>query len=402
MELSESLKKDDKNELYDEMEKDNLEENHFKEKNFKKRQKKFNFNYILLIIIIIIIIFFITYLLYKKKNSFKITLKPVLSLEYGENNKIRNRKAHLDFQIHSISCFPSGNLIAYDYNMIIIYDNLFTVKQEIYPFEDEFNLIKDFYEQKIIVNLETIDENNFILITNYGSLFLYTKEEGIFSFKKEIIKNEKISSIVFDSKGKIFSLSNDSIKIFEKNSDDNYIIIKKIIIPDMVGRMMYASNNNDNILLLEDKNILIIKQSNSIKFFNMKDNYTLIYTFKEKNIHSIERFGDDKLIVLYNYDNLKVISIYEYKVLKEIKTEIETHLVKYYKEKGIIILGVSYDKRKEIGGSRINILRSDNFELIQTIYEPQYYCIRGIFIHNNDIIGAYFFEGIKTWKIEEH
>ena len=61
---------------------------------------------------------------------------------------------------------------------------------------------------------------------------------------------------------------------------------------------------HDDMLILEDKNILIVKQYNDIKFFDMKNNFKLIFIFTDKNIISIERFGEDKLIVIGEYNIL--------------------------------------------------------------------------------------------------
>ena len=406
MKATKSFLKTDKTELYEEMEKDNNNTNLISKNKTKKKGKNTKIKYIVLIIIIIIItLLFFSYLIIKRKKFSKISLEPIFSLYYEKNNIIRNRKAHLDFAINSISIFPSGNIIAYDYNMIILYDTNFNILQEIYAFEDEFNLIKDLDEQKVIINIEIIDENNFILITNYGNLNLYTKEKGKFILKKEnLIRNEKISCIVFDSKDNIYALSNDSIKIFNKNKDDNYTMSKKVLIPNMTGRKIYAYFTADKILLLEDKNIIIVKQSSFIIFFKIvnNDSYKLIYIFEEKNINLIETFDEDKLIVLCNNDNLKIISIYENKVFKNIKIEMGRNILKYHKEKGIIVLGTTYQINKGVYCSRIKVLRSDNFEVIQTIEEEKNDFMNGIFILNNGSIGAYYYRGIKIWRILEN
>ena len=403
MNKKESLNEKSNTEIYEEMEIDNSKDIVLLNNKTKKKMVKHNYKIIISAIIIIIIIM-ISILLYlnrlNRKKSFEINLKPLLSLKYDENNKIRNRKSHIDFGIHSISCFPSGNLLAYDYNMIIIYDINFNLIQELYAFEDELHLKEDISKLKFIINIEIIDENNFIIITNYGSLNLYTKEKEIFLFKKEIIKNENISSIAFDSKGNIFSLSNDSIKIFEKKDDENYIMINKIIIPKMEERNIYSYLYCDKILLSEDKNILILKQTNSIKFFDIKNNYSLIYTYEVKNIHMVELFDDDKLIVLYNLENLEVISIYNNKVYKKMKLFFETTLVKYFKDKKIIILETNYQTGNIIYEKRIIFLRSDNFKIIQSIEEEENDFFVGLFILNNGIIGAYSYKEIKTWILK--
>ena len=399
MNVNESNKDTNSSEFYEEMEKGNQNENLTDKKHVKKMVKKKKIIYFIIITFIIVILVFLIYLLINKKKSYNITIKQYLSLTYNENNSIRNRKAHEEFRINSVSFFPSGNLIAYDYNMMIIYDNLFNKLQEIYAFDEEFNLIKDFKDQKVIISIEIINENYFILIINNGNLNLYKKENGIFNFKKEIIKNENISRITLDSNGNIYSLSNDSIKIFEKIDYENYIIKKKIIIPNMNSRNIYSYNNADNILLLEDKNILILKQTNSIRFFDISKNYSIIYKFEEKRINSIERFGEDKLIALCNSNNLKVISIYENKVFNNIKTEIESNLVKYNKAKDLIILGTTDEINRGVYWSKIKFLRSDNFDVIKIIENNENNFLNGIFILKDDIIGASFYKGIKMWKL---
>ena len=226
MNVNESNKDTNSSEFYEEMEKGNQNENLMDKKHVKKMVKKKKIIYFIFITFIIVILVFLIYLLINKKKSYNITIKQYLSLTYNENNSIRNRKAHEEFRINSVSFFPSGNLIVYDYNLMIIYDNLFNKLQEIYAFDEEFNLIKDFKDQKVIISIEIINENYFILIINNGNLNLYKKENGIFNFKKEIIKNENISRITLDSNGNIYSLSNDSIKIFEKIDYENYNALK--------------------------------------------------------------------------------------------------------------------------------------------------------------------------------
>lgn len=399
MNVNESNKDTNSSEFYEEMEKGNQNENLMDKKHVKKMVKKKKIIYFIFITFIIVILVFLIYLLINKKKSYNITIKQYLSLTYNENNSISNRKAHEEFRINSVSFFPSGNLIAYDYNMMIIYDNLFNKLQEIYAFDEEFNLIKDFKDQKVIISIEIINENYFILIINNGNLNLYKKENGIFNFKKEIIKNENISRITLDSNGNIYSLSNDSIKILERIDFENYILKKKITIPNMISRNIYSYNNADNILLLEDKNILILKQTNSIRFFDISKNYSIIYKFEEKRINSIERFGEDKLIALCNSNNLKVISIYENKVFNNIKTEIESNLVKYNKAKDLIILGTTDEINRGVYWSKIKFLRSNNFDVIKIIENNENNFLNGIFILKDDIIAASFYKGIKMWKL---
>ena len=120
MKKVESLNEKSKTEIYEEMDIDNLKENLSLYNKTKKKKPKHIYKLIISAIIIILIII-ISIFLYlnrlNKKTSFEIHLKPLLSLKYDQNNIIRNRKAHIDFGILSISCFPSGNLLAHDYNI---------------------------------------------------------------------------------------------------------------------------------------------------------------------------------------------------------------------------------------------------------------------------------------------
>ena len=395
------------NELYEEMEKDNsnhLNEDLISPQKLKKSSKKSNIQKIkylttTITLTIILITIYLISIKNNKKNFYEFNFKQSSSLKYGKNNTIRNRKAHKDFSIHELQIFPSGNFLAYDIIMIIIYDKNFNILQEMYAFDNDLINMKK--ESKIIKHIKIIDENNFMIIDYDGDVLLYTKEEGKFIFKKELIKNQKIENLVFDSKGKIHSFSNDTIKIFEKNNNENYQLTNKIIIENMKkDSCTYLYAENDEILLLEDKNILIIKKALLVNFFNISNNYSLINTINERFIYSIERFDDDKLIILYELENLKVVSIYGDKVFKHIQIEALTSSVKYFKEKGIIILGISFERDRMIGGSKIKILRSDNFEEIQNIDTSEYQYVNGLFIYNIDTFGAYFYEGIHIWKSE--
>ena len=63
-----------------------------------------------------------------------------------------------------------------------------------------------------------------------------------------------------------------------------------------------AHKYNNKILLLEDKNILIVKEKYSLWFFNISENYRLINIYKEKYVFSdfisIDRYNEDKIILI--------------------------------------------------------------------------------------------------------
>ena len=168
-----------------------------------------------------------------------------------------------------------------------------------------------------------------------------------------------------------------------------------------------AEGYNNKILLLEDKNILIVKELKSISFFNISDNYKLINIYKENELlnylFSIDRYDEDKIIVIFNLTSLKVISIKENKVVKfvkEINKEkyVDFHIIRAYPEKNIIILGGSYSIPYSLGVI-IQVLRLDNFETIQIIKIPEHYWINGIYLLKKDLIATIFNLGVKLWNI---
>ena len=188
-----------------------------------------------------------------------------------------------------------------------------------------------------------------------------------------------------------------------------------------------AYGYNNRMLLLEDKNILIVKEQKKLSFLNISDNYKLYKIYKENNkdhsdifsidksnenkiivindlikysdILSIDRYDEDKIIAICNLSSLKVISINENKVLKYIKDfneekDFNFRIIKTYLEKNIIILGGTYFEQKTYSGAIIQILRLDNLEIIQTIKLPQYEWLNGIYILKNGLIATIF-----TWSI---
>ena len=157
-------------------------------------------------------------------------------------------------------------------------------------------------------------------------------------------------------------------------------------------------------MILEGKNILIVKQVNSIKFYNMTKNYELIYTFKEKVIIAMERFEDDKILILCNPNYFKIISIYENKVFKAIRTDIEVVDVKYHRDKDIIIVGGTYrgnNRLVKICYSRIQIFRKDNFFLVREISDKQYYTVNEIKILSDGNMAVCYGGAATFWNIDE-
>ena len=291
-----------KDEFYEEMERDDTEENIINSE--KKPKKRFSSKFIKIGVVSLISILFIIYLISKyyyniknnlefsekRKNilnSSEIKLKLNFTFEYNETNKIEvtksiwgepekrifSRTDKYIFGIGALSQFPSGNFIIYNNDFIVIYDKFFNVLQTISPFADEFGKYTTndlFYE---IIKILIKDENNFIILTNYvcndyGNLLFYKKEGKNYILKNEV-KNEKlVSDIIFDkSKTKLFCISHGFIKVFKEDENGYYSKIKEINVPEFHS----LSNNNggyyNKMLLLEDKNVLIVMEQEKYIIF---------------------------------------------------------------------------------------------------------------------------------------
>ena len=261
------------------------------------------------------------------------------------------------------------------------------------------------------------DENNFIILTNYGTLKFYKKEGENYLFKSET-KNEKlVSDMSFDnSKNKLFCIAKGFIKVFEDNNNNgNYSKIKEITVPEFLHFHNYWNyfdeygydGNGNRILLLEDKNILIVKEERKLSFFNISENYKLYKVYEENifsNILAIDRYDEDNIIIISHYRTLKVISINENEAIKNVKEinkekDFSFCILKTILEKNIIILGGEHRVPRSYLNAIIQILRLDNLEIIQTIKASEYFWRNEIYILKNDLIATIFDEGLKLWNI---
>lgn len=390
------------NEVYEQMEIDNSYKNLIHKKNNELLD-------IVLAIIILPLVFFIFCCGIKIRMDQYATNKKI-TLNYKidyKKNKIRNYIAHRDFEALSISQFPSGNFIIHDEILAIIYDNNFKELQQIYIFDIDLLQAKTYFPKikKLIIK----NDNNFIISTSYGSIKFYTKINKEFIFKNEIKDLDLTNIYLTSNKDKIFALSNNNtLHIFEENNDKDFIIKINISLSNIENENVITELIGDkytDLMILEDKNILIVKQVNSIKFYNMTKNYELIYTFKENEIISIDRFGDDKLLIICNYNYFKIISIYENKVFYTVKTDIEVVDVKYHKDKGIIILGGTYQVNNRLLKkffSKIQIYRDDNFHLVREMKDEQYYSVDEINILSNGNIAICYGNAATFWNIDEN
>ena len=389
------------NEVYEQMEIDNSYKNLIHKKNNE------SLGVVLAIIILPLAFFIFCYGIKIRMDQYVTNKKITLNYKIDyKKNKIRNYIAHRDFEALSISQFPSGNFIIHDEILAIIYDNNFKELQQIYIFDIDLLQAKTHFPK--IIKLIIKDDNNFIISTSYGSIKFYTKINKEFIFKNEIKDLDLTNIYLTSNKDKIFALSNNTLHIFEENNDKDFIIKINISLSNIENENVITELIGDkytDLMILEDKNILIVKQVNSIKFYNMTKNYELIYTFKENEIISIDRFGDDKLLIICNYNYFKIISIYENKVFYTVKTDIEVVDVKYHKDKGIIILGGTYQVNNRLLKkffSKIQIYRDDNFHLVREMKDEQYYSVDEINILSNGNIAICYGNAATFWNIVEN
>ena len=400
--------------VFDEMEQDNNTNDLIQKKKLhkKKGEELINNKWAKFIItnIAIILMIFLFFLLIKKdsiniKNKDKLedNIKSGNKLSFSDLklNKVLNNTDIYDlgrnkitkFPIESISQFPSGNIITVDWITINIYDNNYNLIQKI----NVFDAVKESYykkDQKKIYKVEIKDENTFAICANDGSLKIYNKQGKEFALKQNIEK-EGIIDMVFDSEGKIICGARDnSIKIFKiDEKKGGYKIYKK---RNFAGSFQ--------IKLFEAQNTLISKDIQYIEFYDIKDNYKLIKTMRQKSLHSIEKLGDDKFII-YTNNSLEVVSMKEYKVTKTIEIGFHALTMKLLEDKGVILVGGCTKNEKGGDKSILSIYNKDTFELVKSYDDIHGICVKGSYILENGLVATFGDDHgngfpIKIWSLE--
>ena len=281
--------------------------------------------------------------------------------------------------IRSVTTFPSGNIISISGDKsIIIYDIHLIILQHI---ENAHN--------KVINYVEVKDENNFMTCSD-DSIILWVKKNNIFQNNKVInnVHENYIIKVIYYSNEYIISCSHDmKIKIWKENNND-YENIK----------VLTHSNKICSILYLEDKNILISCGLDGTRFWNLnknESNYNNIYCIQyfekvdcgAKN--GLCRLDEDRIIV--GRDSLKIISILNKKIIKEINIPFKCFGIRLIEDKGIFLIG---GKSKDI-----RIYRSDNYECIQIIQNAHYDDILGfVGLKDGSILSYSVDKKIKIWK----
>jgi WD40 repeat protein len=314
---------------------------------------------------------------YNKRNLILTFNKKIPEKEKPENlnfTLIKSINEH-NHRVTSISFFPSGNFISVSCDKTIkIWDSNYNLLQNIEEAHDDY------------INYVSIkDENNFGTCARDNNIKLWRKKENSFIIN-DIIKNAHESwvfKIIYLSNDIIFSCSYDkTIKVWEKknNSYENIKLIKH-------------SNIVYSILLLEDKNYLVSSGEFGTNIYNI-NSFNCIIEFNEVkcwNWNSLCRLNEDKIIIGGIHGIIKIISLLEKKVIKEINNEFNCWGITIINSRGIFL---TCGENKNIKVYKIN-----NYQYIKDINNVHEDDIEGIIQLNNNLILTYSWDKtIKIWE----
>ena len=284
-----------------------------------------------------------------------------------------------DKYINSVSIFPSGNIISVSSD------------KSIKIFDIHFNILQDIQNahEDSITYVEIKDEDNFFTCSSDKNIKLWVKNKKEFQIDK-IIKNaheDKIRKLIYCSNENLISCSWDkTIKIW-KEKNNNFQNIKTLI----------HSNEICSILFLEDKNILISSGLEGTKFWDLNnyDDINYFLFFKETSCiwhEGLCRLDEDKIITQDNKTfSLKIISIKNKEIFKEIDYSCQCWGINLIENKGVFLVG---------GENKcIKIYRKDNYECIQTIKKAHNKVIKGFVELLDGTIASYSNDKtIKIWS----
>ena len=305
-----------------------------------------------------------------KKNS---DCKNKIDIYYKQINSIIPHKK----SISSLSIFPLGNIISVSFDKSIkIFDNNLNIIQTILNAHDN-----------CIIYVCIKDENNFVT-SSYKNIKTWIKNKGDDFSLNQTINNahdDWINKIIYYLNENLISCSHDKkIKIWEKDNNKYQCIT-----------ILTHNNWVYSILLLKDINILISSGLDRIKFWNL-NNFENIINLKAicYNSNALKRIDKERIIIGGKYDGIiKIISIKEKKIVKEIKNKFKCFGICIFQEKGIFLIGGRSEE--------IKIYKIDNYECIKIIENAHNDIILGINKLKNHLIASYGEDRtIKIWSIQ--
>ena len=268
--------------------------------------------------------------------------------------------------ISSVSVLPSGNLVAVSYSKSIkIFETNYNLKQNILKAHDD-----------TIRYVDIKDDNNFVTCSSDKNIKTWIKVNNKFKRNLNILNAHEniINKVIYYSNNNLISCSNDkTIKIWEEKTS-NYQLIKTLNHSDYVY----------SVLLIQDK--LISSGNDGTKIWDSIQNLENI-----KQINYFEKAGcdwgnglskiDEDRIIIGGEEIIKIISLKEEKIIKEIKIPFDCYGIKVIENKGIFLIG---------GNSKdFMIFRSDNYELLNIIKDAHNDSIKGFIELNDDSIGSF-------------
>ena len=304
--------------------------------------------------------------------------KQKVQLKNSNLTLIKSIDAH-ENTINVISNFPSGISVS-------VSDD-----KKIKFWDQDFNLNQVITNDKNILYLSIKDENNFVTSSKDKRIITWVKINEKFQKDKIIYNahNNDIYKVIYNSKNNnlISCSADETVKIWEpnKNNNNNY----------QCSTILTHSGIITSILLLEDKNILVLSSEwSGTKFWN-NNNYEYINYIKEAECcesNALCRLNNDKIIVGGGFDYImKVISLSEKKIVQEINNQSKCCGICIVEKKNVFLTG-------GLNGD-IRIFRIDNYEYIRTVKYAHDDGIYGLTLLKNGNIASYSGDQtIKIWK----
>ena len=330
----------------------------------------------------------------EKEETLKIILtsynKRVLELSLNKLQIIRNVNnlnlilvQKIEAHNHRVSCvsiFPSGNIISVSCDKTIkIWDKINY---------NNIQCIEDAHDDYINY-ISVKDDNNFATCSRDKSIKTWIKKEKddkyVLNHEIKNAHDSWIFKILFMPNEKIISCSYDkTVKIWE-NKNNMYANIKT----------MNHLNIVYSLLILQDNNMLISSGEFGTKIYSL-DNYDCIYEFNDVkcwNWNSLCRINKNIIFVGGTHGIIKIISLEDKKVIKEINNGFNCWGIGVLDNLGIIIT---------VGeGNNIKVYKKDNYEYIKDINDIHNDDIEGIINLNDDRILTYSWDNsIKIFVVK--
>ena len=297
----------------------------------------------------------------------------------------------------NLKSFPSGNIVAVFNKNIIIYDINFKEIQNI------INAHED-----LIHYVDIQDENNFV--TCYDDLCIKTwiKVNGLFQLNKTIKKahTKVMNKVKYYSKNILISCAYDGSVKFWKDVGNGFPIISiwktkyfGIDVENWDDPYMEKANKINKFYFIKDKKRFIIFKDGAIYILNIKNlkKIRAYYGIAYLSIGDMRRISKNLFVIDYawawdNTGRIVVLSLFEDKIIKDMKTPFRCHGMLSIIEKKLLLVG---------GDTDIMIIQTNNFECIKIIKNAHSKSIWRIKLLNNGFLASISHDKIlKIWSLD--